>query len=106
MFAELTTMFGTVFTPSEALSAGLVDELAPDAASAEAACRAKLEQLLLNDPDTVREAKSSLRRGMVERFLAGRKKEAEEYGRRLTSPQFKAFMGNYLNELKSKKKKK
>ena len=54
-------MLGTLYSPSEALSIGLVDELAPDADAAEEACRAVLQKFLANDADAVGESKASLR---------------------------------------------
>ncbi len=61
--SELAVMLGTLFKPSEALEVGLVDELAPDADAARAACRAKLQQFLANDPVAVGESKASIRSG-------------------------------------------
>ncbi len=97
-------MFGTLYKPSEALSIGLVDELAPDNKTAEQRCLEVLSQLNSNVPNAVYASKASLRKDLVDRFIANRKHDTDYSVKFLNDPKMKEKFGAYLVSLRQRKK--
>ncbi len=97
-------MFGTLFTPAEALSIGLVDELAPDVKAAEQRCLDILSQLNANVPEAVHASKAYLRKDLVDRFLAGRKEDLEYHVKIFSDPEMKKKLHMYLESVRKRQR--
>ncbi len=97
-------MFGTLYNPSDALSIGLVDELAPGSDSARQQCLDALSRLSSNVPEAVCASKAYLRKDIVDRFLVGRSSDRENYVKILSDPKMKKKLGAYLESVKKRKK--
>jgi len=100
---ELALMLGSLFSPEEALSIGLVDQVAPDLQSASEIAQAQL-QAFLKIPATARYlSKFIVREAALKRLSSCLKEDVEQFVSFATQPAVQKGLGMYLESLNKRK---
>jgi enoyl-CoA hydratase/carnithine racemase len=90
-------MLGEPFLSETAKEIGLVNHVVP-AADLMSKALETVEKLSMKSPDSIRQAKALLKRGMAEGVQSARMHELEVFNQRLGSPEAKSAIDGFLNK--------
>ncbi|MCJ8739679.1 hypothetical protein PDJAM_G00049940 [Pangasius djambal] len=100
--AELSLQFGLMYSPSDALKIGLVDQLVPEEDVLSTATETMTKWMAI--PDHAREiTKSLLRKPTVDRLLASRDTDSKNFVNFISRDSIQKSLGLYLTMLKQRK---
>ena len=101
--AEKAVQLGTLYSPEDALKAGLVDAVADSKEHAEEMALAEVHRWL-QVPDVGRQrTKRTIRDPVICEFNAAREEDLEEFLRQVESPELQSALGHYLASLDKRK---
>ena len=103
--ADRMLQLGLLLPPREALRVGLLDELQPTAAAAEAAAEEAAGRYADVHAEARTLTKVGLRRALVERLFKEREQELEAFALMILRPNVQKAVGDYLQRLSNKKRK-
>ncbi|KAK3520757.1 hypothetical protein QTP70_032291 [Hemibagrus guttatus] len=100
--AELSLQFGLMYSPSDALKIGLVDQVVPEEKVLSTATETMTQFLAI--PDHAREiSKSMMRKPTVDRLLASRDADIKNFVSFISKDSIQKSLGMYLTMLKQRK---
>jgi 3,2-trans-enoyl-CoA isomerase len=99
---ELAITSGTLFTTEEALSIGLIDEIAEDKTDAIRKCVAFLDRFKKIPPNARASTKLVLRKKHLDEIANNRKRDVDEFVAAVTSPEAKQSFEFFLDPSKKK----
>ena len=97
---ELMLTQAKMFTPNEALGAGLLDEVCNDE-DIVSYCISSLKPLMETNPASRRLMKLQLREGLINEFLADREEDTEAFLAFILQPSVQKLLGEYIQKLKN-----
>ena len=100
---ELALQQGRVFTPSEAMSVGLVDRVCPKDTMDEE-CWKALDPFLTVSAESRATMKLSLRMDLINNFLQSREEDMNNFVNFILKESVQSSLGKYMEQLKSKTK--
>jgi len=103
---ELALMLGTLFTADQALSIGLVDKVVQDREECLAEATKMVHKLVKIPSEARHVSKMLMRQPTLDRLTADREADVEHFANFVTQPQIQKPLGQYLEALKAKSKKK
>ncbi|KAI5623088.1 enoyl-CoA delta isomerase 1, mitochondrial, partial [Silurus asotus] len=99
---ELSLQFGLMYSPSDALKIGLVDQVVPEEKVLSTATETITKWLAI--PDHAREiSKSMMRKPTVDRLLASRESDIKNFVNFISKDSIQKSLGFYMNSLKQRK---